>query len=85
MQELWVQSLGQKDPGVGNGNPFRYSCLENTMEESLAVYTPRSCKESDTTDHLDTWAADSAHVVSFHAHNLQLDIMASKEAEAAVT
>ena len=44
----------ERSPGVGNGNPFQYSCLENTTDESLAVYTPRSCKESDTTDHLDT-------------------------------
>ena len=26
-------SLGQKDsPGVGNGNPLQYSCLENSMD-----------------------------------------------------
>ena len=32
-QETWVRSLGQEDPpGVGNGNPLQYSCLENPME-----------------------------------------------------
>ena len=29
MQEMLVQSLGWEDfPGVGNGNPLQYSCLE---------------------------------------------------------
>ena len=33
MQETQVQSLGQEDsPGKGNGNPFQYSCLENSMD-----------------------------------------------------
>ena len=25
-------ALGELDPGVGNGNPLRYSCLENPMD-----------------------------------------------------
>ena len=33
MQETWVQFLCQEDsPGVGNGNPLQYSCLENSMD-----------------------------------------------------
>ena len=33
MWETWVQSLGREDaPGEGNGNPLRYSCLENPMD-----------------------------------------------------
>ena len=32
-QETWVQSLGWEDfPGVGNGPPFQYSCLESFMD-----------------------------------------------------
>ena len=31
-QETWVQSLGWKDPGEGNGNPLQYSCLGNLMD-----------------------------------------------------
>ena len=32
IQETWVQSLGWEDtPRKGNGNPLRYSCLENPM------------------------------------------------------
>ena len=30
---MWVQSLGLgRSPGVGNGNPLRYPCLENSMD-----------------------------------------------------
>ena len=36
-------------PGEGNGNPLQYSCLENPMERG---YSPRDCKESDTTKRL---------------------------------
>ena len=40
-------------PGLGragNGNPLQYSCLENSMDRSLAGYSPWSHKESDTTE-----------------------------------
>ena len=30
MQEMWVRALGQG--GERNGNPFQYSCLENSMD-----------------------------------------------------
>ena len=44
-----IPGLGRA-PGEGNGNPLQYSCLENPMDRSLAGYSPRSCKESDTTE-----------------------------------
>ena len=32
VRDTRVQTLGQEDPpGEGNGNPFWYSCLENSM------------------------------------------------------
>ena len=31
-QKMWVQTLGQEDPGGGNGNPLQYSCPENSMD-----------------------------------------------------
>ena len=31
-QEMWVQSLGQEDPGEGNGNPPQCSCLGNPTD-----------------------------------------------------
>ena len=37
MQEIDVRDMGSvpgsgRSPGKGNGNPFRYSCLENPMD-----------------------------------------------------
>ena len=33
MDYTWVQSLRWEDsPGEGNGNPLKYSCLENSMD-----------------------------------------------------
>ena len=46
MWETWVQSLGQEDPlkkgkgrspREGNGNPLRYSCLENSMDRGAGM------------------------------------------------
>ena len=43
-----------RSPGDGNGNPFQYSCLENSMERgawwaTVMVYSPWGCKQSDAT------------------------------------
>ena len=35
MQEMWVWSLVQEDPGEGNGNLFQYSCLENPKNRGV--------------------------------------------------
>ena len=41
----------RKPPGEGHGNPLQYSCPENSHgEPSLAGYSPRGHKESDTTE-----------------------------------
>ena len=64
MRETWVPSLGLEDPlekemathssilGEGNGNPLRYSCLENPMDGGAwwATVHGSGCKELDTTD-----------------------------------
>ena len=39
----------RRSPGEGNGTPLQYSCLENSMDRSLAGYNPWGCTESDTT------------------------------------
>ena len=45
-----VSGLG-RSPGVGNGNPLQYSCLENPHgQRSLVGYSPLGLKESDTTE-----------------------------------
>ena len=39
-----------RSPGEGNGNPFQYSCLGNSVDRrNLADYSPRGCRELDTT------------------------------------
>ena len=49
-----VPGLG-RSPGEGNGYPLQYSCLENPHgHRSLAGYSPRGRKESDTTERLST-------------------------------
>ena len=46
-----IPGLG-RSLGVGNGNPLQYSCLENPMDRgNLVSYSPRGCKQSDTTAH----------------------------------
>ena len=49
-----IPGLG-KSPGGRHGNPLQYSCLEDPhAQRSLAGYSPRGCKESDTTEQLST-------------------------------
>ena len=49
-----IPGLG-RSPGGGHGNPLQYSCLENPHgQRSLAGYSPRGGKESDTTEWLST-------------------------------
>ena len=46
-----IPGLG-RSPGVGNGSPLQYSCLENSHgQRNLVGYSPQGCKESDTTAH----------------------------------
>ena len=47
-----IPGLG-RFPGGGNGNPLRYSCLENPMDrEAWWATVQRGWKESDTTEQL---------------------------------
>ena len=32
MQEMWVNPWSGGSPGEGNGSPYQYSCLENSMD-----------------------------------------------------
>ena len=51
-QEPQVRSLGQKDTlRVGNGNPFHYFCLENSMERGAWWATVRGGAKSWTQLH----------------------------------
>ena len=43
-----------RSPGVGNGNPLQYCCMENSMDRGAwqIMYSPWSYKQSDTTERL---------------------------------
>ena len=56
-----------RSPGVGNGNPLQYSCLENSMErKSLADYDPWGRKECDITKHLNIHKKGLSEVELFY-------------------
>ena len=40
-----------RSPGVGNGNPLQYSCLDNSIAEELGGLHPWGCKELDVAEH----------------------------------
>ena len=49
-----IPGLGRSSE-AGHGYPLQYSCLENPHgQRSLGVYSPSSCKASDTTEQLST-------------------------------
>ena len=54
-----IPELG-RSPGVGNGNPFQYSCLDNSMDrEAWQGYNPWDCKELAMTDRTHTYTSYS--------------------------
>ena len=49
-----IPGLG-RSPGIGNGNPLQYSCLENSMDRGAWWATVHEVtKESDTAEELGT-------------------------------
>ena len=51
-QEMLARSLGGRSPGIGNGNPLQYSCLENSMDRGTWWATVLMTAELDTTEWL---------------------------------
>ena len=45
---MGVRSLGWESPGVGNGNPLQYSCLENFMDRGAWWDTVHGVTKSQT-------------------------------------
>ena len=49
MQGAWVRSLCSEDPpGEGNGNPFQYPCLQNSMDRGAWLATVHRMAKSET-------------------------------------
>ena len=49
MQETSGSILGSgRSPGVGNGNPFQYSCLKNSMDKGTWQATDYGVTKSRT-------------------------------------
>ena len=46
-----IPGLG-RSPGIGNGNPLQYSCLENSMDKGAWQVTVHGVTESDMTEQL---------------------------------
>ena len=64
----------ERSPGVRNGNPFQYSCLENPHgQKSLAGYSPWGRKELET--------AEQAHTASVNKELSQLSVIAALQPE----
>ena len=48
-----IPGLG-RSPGVGNGKPLQYSCLQNSMGRDAQQATVHGVTELDTTEQLNT-------------------------------
>ena len=68
-QEIWVQSLGQKDsPGVGNDNPLQCSCLGNPMNRGSWWATVHGVTKGQTWLSTHAYGLDKTAVVRPEAH-----------------
>ena len=61
--QISIPGLG-RSPGVGNGNWFQYSCLENSMNRGTWQATVHGVTESQT--QLSDWA--HTHVTQYLVH-----------------
>ena len=50
--------FSSRSPGVGSGNPFQYSCLENPMDRGPSGLQSIGSQESDTTEPWSMHACD---------------------------
>ena len=54
-----IPELG-RSPGGRNGNPLQHSCLKKFHGQTLTGYSPKGCKESNTTGQLNTHALNKS-------------------------
>ena len=53
-QETRIRSLCRRSPGEGNGNPLKYSCLENPMDRGASSAVVHGLANSNTIEHTHT-------------------------------
>ena len=66
-----------KSPGVGNGNPLYYSCLENSMDRGACLATVHKATESDKTE--DTLAKNPSTTTNRPKLNAKILAVALKD------
>ena len=72
-----IPGLG-KSPEGGNGNPFQYSCLENSIDPGAWQATVPRATESDTTEqltHTHTQARAHTHTHTHTSIGFQVALM----------
>ena len=52
IKDMGLMPKSGRSPGEGNGNPFQYSCLGNSMNRGAWWAIVHRVAESDTTDQL---------------------------------
>ena len=57
-----IPGLG-RSPGVGNGNPLQYSCLENSMDRGVWWPTVHGITKSHMTECMDTHTHTHTHIL----------------------
>ena len=74
-----VGSVSQsgRSPGVGNGNPFQYSCLENSIDRGAWQATVHGLVESDAPERPCTCIHTQSH--SICPHHLKKDTFVKRE------
>ena len=51
-RDVDLNSGSGRYPGLGNGNPFQYCCLENPMDRGVWQATDHPVTELDPTEHM---------------------------------
>ena len=62
-----IPGLG-RSPGEGNGNPFQYSCLENSTDRAALQATVHGVTESDMTEGLSLHSLMTERWMPGHQH-----------------
>ena len=58
-----------RSPGIGNGNPFQYSCLKNSLDRGAWWAVVHEVTESDMTEQMSVCTHEHARThTSMHAH-----------------